>query len=97
MDGSANASLLMSGKLPMSGLAERISRVTNCKLSVEPEFPRLVTCFHVSKRAKYGDDADDQSRKDGSRTQNLLQIWLSALCISWRVLIRSMIHDVILK
>jgi hypothetical protein len=38
---------------------ERISRVTNCKLSVEPEFPRLVTCCHVSKRAKDGDDADD--------------------------------------
>jgi hypothetical protein len=35
--------------------------------------------------------------KEGGRTQNLLRMQLIPLYVSWRVLIRSMIHDVILK
>jgi len=36
-------------------------------------------------------------KKEGGRTQNLLRMQLIPLYVSWRVLIRSMIHDVILK
>src|SRR5271155_4631591 len=58
MDGSANVSLLMSGKLPISGLAR--TDLASHKLQVIPSKQNFLAsshAAHVSERARDSDDA----------------------------------------
>jgi hypothetical protein len=98
MDGSANVSLLMSGKLPMSGLAR--TDLASHKLQVIPR-SRISSSRHLLPMSLnvlgIAMMLMTSLEKEGGGTQNLLRIRLVPLCVSWRVLIRSKIHDVILK